>query len=69
MERKYRFLIVYHDKKLLSWNWSVSNKQMKEKVKGIYEKYDEKRKNENKIEPDKQDLKELDKIEAQLKLK
>ncbi len=62
-------LIVYHDKKLLSWKWSISNNEMKEKVKLIYEKYDEKRKKQELIESDNNDLKELDNIEKKLKLK
>lgn len=60
-------LIVYHDKQLLVWNWSISNKQMKEKVKTIYEIYDNKRREEELILEDEKDLKELDEIEKKLK--
>lgn len=60
-------LIIYHDKKLLKWNWSISNKEMKEKVKNIYEKYNEKRKKEELIIEDKNDLEELDEIEKTIK--
>jgi hypothetical protein len=60
-------LIVYHNKKLLIWKWKISNKQMKEKVKKIYEKYDKKRKKEDLILEDKKDLLELDKLEKNIK--
>ncbi len=60
-------LIVYHDKKLLSWNWSISNKEMKEKVSEIYEKFNDKRKKLEAQKADEDDLKELEKIEKKLK--
>ena len=62
-------LIIYHDKKLLIWKWSISNKDMKEKVKLIYEEFDKKRKKQDLIEEDKNDLEELKKLENKLKLK
>lgn len=60
-------LIVYHDKKLLSWNWSISNKEMKEKVLKIYENFDEKRKKIEAKKSDEDDLKELWELENKLK--
>jgi len=62
-------LIVYHDKKLLSWNWSISKEEMKKKVKLIYEKYDKKRKKQELLLEDENDLKELDNLEGILKIK
>ncbi len=62
-------LIIYHDKQLLPWKWTVSNKQMKEQVKIIYEKYDKRRKQNDLLKADEDDLKELEKLEIKLKLK
>lgn len=60
-------LIIYHDKKLLSWNWSISNKEMKSRVKEIYEEFNDKRKQKELIIEDEKDLIELDKIEKHIK--
>jgi len=63
---KFYSLKIYHDKKLLSWNWSITNKEMKEKVKNIYEIYNEKRKKEELILEDEKDLLELEEIEKNI---
>lgn len=61
-------LIVYHDKKLLIWNGTISNKEMKEKINKIYEKFDKKRKKDDLILEDKKDILELEALEKKLKL-
>ncbi len=60
------WLIIYHDKELLLNKWSISNNQMKEKVKKVYEDYDDKRKKEELILEDKNDLLELENIEKEI---
>ncbi len=61
-------IIQFNRKKLLKNNWSISNKKMREKVEIIYETFNEKRKEINKLQADKQDLKELEELEKSIKL-
>jgi hypothetical protein len=61
-------IIEFNRKKLLNSNWSISNKQMKEKVDFIYEKFIEKRKVEEIEKANNQDLIELEEVENMIKL-
>ncbi|MCT7550536.1 virulence RhuM family protein [Aliarcobacter butzleri] len=56
-------IIEFNDKKLLKDNGSISTEQMKKIVEKVYETFDNKRKKQEAIEADYQDLEELQKIE------
>ncbi len=60
-------IIKFNNKKLLDHKGSVSSKKMIEKVSEIYEKFDDKRKKTEALMADKQDLKELEKLETDIK--
>jgi len=60
-------IIELNKKKLLDHKGSVSNKEMKEKVDGIYDKFDVKRKKADAELADNQDMKELKQIEVKIK--
>ena len=61
-------IIEFNRKKLLKTNWSISNKQMKEQIDIIYEKFTEKRKLEEIEKADNQDIIELEELEKVIKL-
>ena len=62
-------IIELNNKKILNHKWSISHTTMKEQVTEIYEKFDTKRKNNELIEEDRNDLQELEDIQNKLKLK
>ncbi|MFW3371581.1 virulence RhuM family protein [Aliarcobacter butzleri] len=62
-------IIEFNDKKLLKDNGSISTEQMKKIVEKVYETFDNKRKKQEAIEADYQDLEELQKIEEIAKKK
>ena len=61
-------IIEFNRKKLLKTNWSISNKQMKEKVDIVYEKFSEKRKVEEIEKADNYDILELEELEKIIKI-
>ena len=62
-------IIDFQNKKLLSWAWSISNDHMKVQVWEMYDLFHTQRKQIEAEKTDNSDLKELDIIEAKLKLK
>ena len=60
-------IIEFNDKEVLKGHGSVSNEQMKKMVESVYETFDEKRKKQEAIEADNQDLEELQQIEVKVK--
>ena len=60
-------IIEFNDRRLLSAHGSISNAQLEEMVKKIYEKYDNNRKNQEAQEADYEDLLELENLEEALK--
>jgi hypothetical protein len=60
-------IIELNKKKLLDHKGSVSNKKMKERIDGIYEKFDSKRKIADVKRADTQDMTELKEIEEKIK--
>jgi hypothetical protein len=58
-------MLEFNDKEILSHTGSVSHKQMEEKVKTIYETYDQKRK---RAEAEEDDLNDLRLLEEQVKM-
>ncbi len=60
-------IIDLNDKKLLEGSGKISNAEMEEKVKSIYEIFDEKRKHEYLYNADRDDLEELRLLEQQHK--
>ncbi|MFK7779782.1 MAG: virulence RhuM family protein [Candidatus Gracilibacteria bacterium] len=61
-------IIEFNRKKLLKVNGNISNKQMKEQVDIVYEKFSEKRKELDIVKADKQDMVELEELEKVIKL-
>jgi len=61
------WIIEFNRKKLLKGNWSISNKDMKQQVDVIYDKFSEKRKLEEVEKADNQDLIELEELEKTIK--
>ena len=61
-------IIEFNRKKLLKTNWSISNKQMKEKVDIVYEKFTEKRRVEEIEKANNEDLIELEELEKMIKI-
>jgi hypothetical protein len=55
-------MLEFNDKEILSHTGSISNAQMEEKVKDIYEVFDLKRKSFEALESDKQDIEEIEKL-------
>ena len=60
-------IIEFNNKKLLGHKGNISSKKMTKKVSEIYEKFNDKRKKEEIILADKQDMKELESLEADIK--
>jgi len=60
-------IIELNNKKLLSYKGSVSNKEMEKLVSKMYEKFNNNRRKEQMILADKQDLKELEAFEKNIK--
>jgi len=62
-------IIEFNDKELLKGYGTISHTQMEKMVEKVYSAFDEKRKKEEVIEADNQDLEELKRIEERVKLK
>jgi hypothetical protein len=60
-------IIEFNDKKLLKGHGSVSKDQMEKMVEKVYATFDEKRKKQEAIEADQQDMEELKQIEEKVK--
>ena len=60
-------IIEFNDKEILKGHGSISHKQMEKRVKTIYDEFDSRRKKQDAIDADKQDLEELKQLENQLK--
>ena len=60
-------IIEFNDKEVLKGYGSISNEQMKKMVESVYETFDAKRKKQEAIEADNQDLEELQKLEVKVK--
>ena len=60
-------VIEFNDKEILQGHGSISHKQMEERVKTVYGEFDTKRKQQDAINADKQDLEELKQLEDQVK--
>ncbi len=60
-------IIEFNDKKVLKGHGSISNEQMKKMVESVYVTFDTKRKREEAIEADNQDIAELQQIEVKVK--
>lgn len=60
-------IIEFNDKKLLKGHGSISKDQMKKMVEAVYTTFDEKRKKQEAIEADHQDMEELKQIEEKVK--
>lgn len=54
-------ILAFNDQKILVGNGAVSNAQMEKKVEAIYEQFDSRRKEQEAIDADRQDLEELEK--------
>lgn len=61
-------IIEFNDKKVLKGNGSVSNEQMKTIVKKVYDEFEVKRKQYDAQQADLEDLKEIEELEAHIKL-
>ncbi len=57
-------MLEFNDRKILNHTGVVSNAQMEEKVRTIYEVFDEKRKAYEALEADKQDAETIEAIET-----
>ena len=62
-------IIEFNDKKVLKNNGTISHNQMEKMVEKVYATFDEKRKEQEAIEADFQDLEELKQIEDRLKVR
>jgi hypothetical protein len=62
-------IIEFNDKKLLKGHGSISKEQMKKMVEAVYITFDTKRKKQEAIEADNQDLEELKQIEEKVKIR
>ncbi|MFA6138184.1 MAG: virulence RhuM family protein [Sulfurimonas sp.] len=62
-------IIEFNDKKLLKGHGSISKEQMKKMVEAVYVIFDTKRKKQEIIEADNQDLEELKQIEEKVKIR
>jgi len=60
-------IIEFNDKKLLKGHGSISHNQMEKMVEKVYATFDEKRKKQEAIEADHQDMEELKQIEEKVK--
>ncbi|MFC2533342.1 Virulence protein [Capnocytophaga ochracea] len=61
-------IIEFNDKKVLKGNGSVSNEQMKTIVRKVYDEFEVKRKQYDAQQADLEDLKEIEELEAHIKL-
>ena len=61
-------IIEFNDKKVLKGNGSVSNEQMKTIVRKVYDEFEVKRKQYDAQQADLEDLKEIEELEANIKL-
>ena len=61
-------IIEFNDKKVLKGNGSVSNEQMKSIVRKVYDEFEVKRKQYDAQQADLEDLKEIEELEAHIKL-
>ena len=61
-------IIEFNDKKVLEGNGSVSNEQMKTIVRKVYDEFEVKRKQYDAQQADLEDLKEIEELEAHIKL-
>ena len=61
-------IIEFNDKKILKGNGSVSNEQMKTIVRKVYDEFEVKRKQYDAQQADLEDLKEIEELEAHIKL-
>lgn len=61
-------VIEFNDKKVLKGNGSVSNEQMKTIVRKVYDEFEVKRKQYDAQQADLEDLKEIEELEAHIKL-
>lgn len=61
-------IIEFNDKKVLKDNGSVSNEQMKTIVRKVYDEFEVKRKQYDAQQADLEDLKEIEELEAHIKL-
>ena len=59
-------IIEFNDKEVLKNNGTISHSQMEKMVEKVYVTFDEKRKKQETIEADFQDLEELKQIEERL---
>ncbi len=62
-------IIEFNDKKVLKGHGSISHKKMEVSTEAIYREFDKKRKIQDALDADKQDLKELVQLEEKLKVK
>lgn len=62
-------IIEFNDKELLKGHGSISHEQMKKMVEAVYLTFDAKRKKQEAIEADMQDLEELQQLEIKVKKK
>ena len=62
-------IIEFNDKKLLKGNGCISHKQMEKMVEAVYATFDARRKKQECIEADKQDIEELKQLEIKVKNK
>lgn len=62
-------IIEFNDKEILKNNGTISHNQMEKMVEKVYETFDKKRKEQEAIEADFQDLEELKQIEERLKVR
>lgn len=60
-------ILQFNDQKILKGPGAISHAQMEKKVEAVYKRFENKRKSEEAIEADKQDLEELKDLESQLK--
>ena len=61
-------ILEFNDKKVLKGNGSVSNEQMKTIVRKVYDEFEVKRKQYDAQQADLEDLKEIEELEAHIKL-
>lgn len=62
-------IIEFNDKEVLKNNGSISHTQMEKMVEKVYATFDEKRKKQEAIESDSQDLEELKQLEEKVKIR
>lgn len=62
-------IIEFNDKEVLKNNGSISHTQMEKMVEKVYATFDEKRKKQEAIEADSQDLEELKQLEEKVKIR